>query len=250
MQPQLGVGHRYHWVLVVVFLAKTQDTAHFGEFILSDESPPGARIFDSPPMMQFVTRQSRVSGQLCRGIVSRRVLSPQSNVNPARLRSLSTTTAGARQSSNGLAIALGTALVGLGLYHVGSSRGSVSTNTAVSTVPVYGTAEDFKRAIKELEASFEEGVVSTDPANLSTHGFSPNVMHKGEPFATTDVLDANSTDGRILGVAHSVVVYPSSTEDVVKVVKIANKYHMPVVPYAGGTSLEGHFIGVGPPCAL
>ena len=49
---------------------------------------------------------------------------------------------------------------------------------------------------------------------------------------------------RILGVAHSVVVYPNSTEEVVKVVKIANKYRMPIVPYAGGTSLEGHFIGV------
>jgi len=210
-------------------------------------------------MMQFVARQGRGSRQLCRVVVSRRVL-PQSNVNPGRLRSLSTTTAGptaaARASSNGLAIALGTALVGLGLYYAGSSRGSVLTsaaNTAVSPVPVYGTAEDFKRAIKELEESFEEGVVSTDPANLSTHGFSPNVMHEGErnqPFVTTDVLDANSTDGRILGVAHSVVVYPNSTEDVVKVVKIANKYHMPVVPYAGGTSLEGHFIGVGSHRAL
>ena len=42
----------------------------------------------------------------------------------------------------------------------------------------------------------------------------------------------------------SVVVWPESTEDVVKVVKIANKYRMPVVPYSGGTSLEGHFVGV------
>lgn len=146
-------------------------------------------------MMQFVARQGRGSRQLCRVVVSKRVLS-QSNVNPARLRSLSTTTtagptAAARESSNSVAIALGTALVGLGLYYAGSSRGSVSTsatNTAVSPVPVYGTAEDFKRAIKELEASFEEGVVSTDPANLSTHGFSPNVMHEGERnqlFVTT-----------------------------------------------------------------
>ena len=26
--------------------------------------------------------------------------------------------------------------------------------------------------------------------------------------------------------------------------KVANKYRMPIVPYAGGTSLEGHFLGV------
>ena len=42
----------------------------------------------------------------------------------------------------------------------------------------------------------------------------------------------------------SVVVYPESTEDVVKVVKIANRYKMPITPYSGGTSLEGNFRSV------
>jgi len=78
-------------------------------------------------------------------------------------------------------IALGTALVGFGSYYAGSRKdGSASTKAATAAAPVYGTQEDFKRAIKELEASFEDGVVSTDPANLFTHGFSPNVMHEGE----------------------------------------------------------------------
>ena len=40
------------------------------------------------------------------------------------------------------------------------------------------------------------------------------------------------------------MVYPTSTEDVVKIVNVARKYRMPVIPYAGGTSLEGHFAGV------
>jgi FAD/FMN-containing dehydrogenase len=48
---------------------------------------------------------------------------------------------------------------------------------------------------------------------------------------------------RLLAVAHTVVVYPETTEDVVRVVKIANKYRMPIVPYSGATSLEGHFRG-------
>lgn len=46
------------------------------------------------------------------------------------------------------------------------------------------------------------------------------------------------------GLPHSVVVYPTSTEDVVKIINIARKYRMPVVPYSGGTSLEGQFTGV------
>lgn len=40
------------------------------------------------------------------------------------------------------------------------------------------------------------------------------------------------------------VVWPASTADVVKVVKIAVKYRMPVIPYSGATSLEGHFRAV------
>ncbi|KAI0260644.1 FAD-binding domain-containing protein [Gloeopeniophorella convolvens] len=171
--------------------------------------------------MQFAARQSRSRlGHVGRAAALRNSLPRSAS------RRLLSTAAGSSSgsSSNGLAIALGTALVGFGAYYAGSLKdgsGSVSANNAK---PVYGSQEDFKKAIKELETTFtEEGVVSTDPANLKTHGFSPNVMHEG--------------------VAHSVVVYPETTEDVVKVVKIANKYRMPVVPYAGGTSLEGHFIG-------
>jgi D-lactate dehydrogenase (cytochrome) len=40
------------------------------------------------------------------------------------------------------------------------------------------------------------------------------------------------------------VVYPDATEDVVKIVNVARKYRMPIIPYSGGTSLEGHFAGV------
>lgn len=43
---------------------------------------------------------------------------------------------------------------------------------------------------------------------------------------------------------HSVVVYPESTEDVVKIVKIATKYRTPITAYSGATSLEGHYRGV------
>lgn len=44
--------------------------------------------------------------------------------------------------------------------------------------------------------------------------------------------------------AHSVVVYPESTEDVVEIVKIAVKYKIPITPYSGATALEGQYRGV------
>ncbi|EPS98544.1 hypothetical protein FOMPIDRAFT_129619 [Fomitopsis schrenkii] len=86
----------------------------------------------------------------------------------------------------------------------------------------YGSPEDFQRAIRELRDSFDDkDAVSTDPDDLHTHGHSENDYHPGS--------------------FPSVVVFPKSTEEVVRVVKIANKYKMPIVPYSGATSLEGNF---------
>lgn len=48
--------------------------------------------------------------------------------------------------------------------------------------------------------------------------------------------------------AHSVVVFPDTTEAVVAIMKIATAYRMPVVAYSGGTSLEGHFSGIDGGC--
>ncbi|KAJ6498787.1 FAD-linked oxidase-like protein [Mycena sanguinolenta] len=85
-------------------------------------------------------------------------------------------------------------------------------------------AVDFKLAIKELkEALPRDGSVSTDSADISSHG--------------------QSSYHQYHGAAPSVVVYPKSTGDVVKIVKIATKYRMPVVPYGGASSLEGQLGG-------
>ena len=56
--------------------------------------------------------------------------------------------------------------------------------------------------------------------------------------------DVRSDRTRCTGSSPSVVVYPTSTEDVVKIVKTAVKYKMPVIPYSAATSLEGHFRAV------
>ena len=42
----------------------------------------------------------------------------------------------------------------------------------------------------------------------------------------------------------SVVVYPSTTEEVAVIVKIATKYKVPITVYSGATSLEGHYRAV------
>ncbi|KAI5894164.1 uncharacterized protein SCHCODRAFT_02688172 [Schizophyllum commune H4-8] len=87
----------------------------------------------------------------------------------------------------------------------------------------YGSPEDFQRAINELRDAFGDDLVSTEPDVLLQHGMSPYQQEPGKP--------------------HAVVVSPRSTEEVVKIVKIATKYRMPVVPYGGATAIEGHFHG-------
>lgn len=147
--------------------------------------------------MQFITRHSREHVRRVGKVVSRTDLvlsrsSARSAGAPLRIPSRqhsstarSTTTASPPSSPSILAIALGTVLVSLGSYYAGFLNGGAASATAsTAAAPVYGTPEDFKRAIKELEASFEEGMVSTDPPNLFSHGFSPNVIHKGELVAT------------------------------------------------------------------
>ncbi|EIN11736.1 hypothetical protein PUNSTDRAFT_119000 [Punctularia strigosozonata HHB-11173 SS5] len=134
-------------------------------------------------------------------------------------------------SSNALYgyIALASAASGLTGYWLASRSGAPEAKKTTpvpqldAPAPQYGSPEDFKKAIEELKSSLSQDAVSTDPDVLREHGYSENDYHPSTP--------------------HSVVIFPSSTEDVVRVVKIANKYRMPVIPYSGATSLEGHFRG-------
>ncbi|KIJ62255.1 hypothetical protein HYDPIDRAFT_114740 [Hydnomerulius pinastri MD-312] len=83
------------------------------------------------------------------------------------------------------------------------------------------TVPDFAAAIRALKREFsEQGIVSTDPSELFAY--------------------AQSSYTQVPGLPHTVVVHVRSTEDVVKVVNISSRYLVPVVPYSGGTSLEGN----------
>ena len=41
-----------------------------------------------------------------------------------------------------------------------------------------------------------------------------------------------------------VIVYPTTTEQVSDIARVAHKYKLPIIPFSGGTSLEGHLSGV------
>ena len=68
----------------------------------------------------------------------------------------------------------------------------------------------------------DEDIVSTDPDDLHAHGYSEwaTVNPEGLPVA---------------------VAYPRSTGDVSAIARICYKYRIPIIPYSGGSSLEGNF---------
>ncbi|WVQ62942.1 uncharacterized protein L199_001091 [Kwoniella botswanensis] len=91
--------------------------------------------------------------------------------------------------------------------------------------PKYGSHKDYQDAIKELtdyfKAKGKEDKVSTDDDDLRSHGISDWSYHPAKK--------------------PTVVVWVECTEEVQHVVKIAQKYKVPITPFSGGTSLEGHF---------
>ena len=118
--------------------------------------------------------------------------------------------------------------VGHGSDDVHSRPAKTTTHDVLPEPPEvhkYASKEEIQQAIEELRKALPgEGLVLTDPDSLKLYGHSDNSYHPTSP--------------------HSVVVCPRSTEDVVHIVNIARKYRVPIVPYSGATSLEGHFSGV------
>lgn len=88
--------------------------------------------------------------------------------------------------------------------------------------PKYASKKEMDTAIEELRALLGRDAISLDPDDLHRHGYSD--------WSTTNV-DTLPT----------AVVYPTSTLEVSQIAKVCAKYKIPVIPYSGGTSVEGQF---------
>ncbi|TPX13967.1 uncharacterized protein E0L32_005667 [Thyridium curvatum] len=89
--------------------------------------------------------------------------------------------------------------------------------------PRYASMHEMKTALKEIRRELgEEDIISTDPEDLHAHGYSEwsTANPEGLPVA---------------------VAYPRNTEQVSLVARICHKYRIPIIPYSGGSSLEGNF---------
>lgn len=153
-----------------------------------------------------------------------------------RARTLSTqaaqTSEGARRNPAWAAIAVG----GAGLVAVAAATAASGAHrpAQASAVTLLAPPDESRSAFKPHFEKQYPGV----HAQL--------VEALGEDNVTLDEDELEQRGKEMSGYATpanpQVVVFPESTEQVSKTLKIANKYKIPVVPYAAGTSLEGHTV--------
>ncbi|CDO92078.1 unnamed protein product [Kluyveromyces dobzhanskii CBS 2104] len=162
----------------------------------------------------------------------------------ARFARLYSTNRGAKNSGVRLSLVSGSLVVGVGLglvtsnYLLPSSEKQIfplksTTPLASLDPPKYGSSEDLKLCINEIIRVIGADNVRNSEAELEHHadnGFNPT---KALPHQKPEWI-----------------VYPTSTEEVSAVMKIINRYNIPVVPFSGGTALEGHTYSTRPGIVL
>ncbi|KAI1398591.1 FAD-linked oxidase-like protein [Hypoxylon fuscum] len=109
----------------------------------------------------------------------------------------------------------------------GPPKRAVTLFDSKMPTPEYASMYEMEDALKEIRREIakkgeEEDILSTDPDDLLAHGYSE--------WSTTN------PDGLPVAVA-----YPRSTEQVSTIARICHKYRVPIIPYSGGSSLEGNF---------
>ncbi|KAI5801679.1 hypothetical protein DFH27DRAFT_65256 [Peziza echinospora] len=88
--------------------------------------------------------------------------------------------------------------------------------------PKYASPADMLKAVVEIQAQLGEDAISIDEEVLHLHGYSS--------------WSTSNADSLPIAVA-----YPKTTEETSKIVKICHKYRVPMIPFSGGSSLEGNF---------
>lgn len=99
--------------------------------------------------------------------------------------------------------------------------------------PIYCTDAELQNAIDEIKQIIGTSNVTNSTVEIESHtenGFTPHSPKAHEKPKW--------------------VVYGSSTEEVSQIMRIVHKYNVPVVPFSGGTSLEGHFFSTRPGIVL
>ncbi|SCU83213.1 LAME_0C04368g1_1 [Lachancea meyersii CBS 8951] len=124
--------------------------------------------------------------------------------------------------------ALAGASLGLSEWSIKNEQFSSTTSLEDLQPPQYCHDEKvFDEAVKKLKA-----ILKDDPASFTV---------------SKEELDSHSDSYFNSHHATSeqrpkIILYPHSTQDVSEILKVCHEYNIPVIPFSGGTSLEGHFL--------
>ncbi|KAK7204936.1 hypothetical protein BZA70DRAFT_166837 [Myxozyma melibiosi] len=107
----------------------------------------------------------------------------------------------------------------------GLTEGTSTTQLSSLESPEYANASATAEAYAELTTLLGKENVSATVDDIASHADSAWISHHAAA-----------------GQAPGIVVFPQSTEEVSQILKVCHKHKVPIVPFSGGTSLEGHFI--------
>ncbi|KAL4792696.1 hypothetical protein BDV19DRAFT_367949 [Aspergillus venezuelensis] len=136
------------------------------------------------------------------------------------------------QSQGGRYAALMFALVffSTGAYYLGSLKpASLPTSSTTNLYELEAPRHDVSSS--NLQAAWADFVEILGKENVSTE-HADLVSHAGSDWSSYKTKESEKP---------FLVLYPSSTEDVSRIMKVCHQRRIPVTPYSGGTSLEGHF---------
>lgn len=117
-----------------------------------------------------------------------------------------------------------------GAYYLGSLKpASLPTSSTTTLFEIEPPLHNISPA--NLQAAWADFVEILGKENVSTEHGDLDV-HSGSDWSSYTL----KKDERPF-----LVLYPSTTEEVSRIMKVCHQRVIPVTPYSGGTSLEGHF---------
>ncbi|KAI1976671.1 D-lactate ferricytochrome c oxidoreductase [Ophidiomyces ophidiicola] len=128
------------------------------------------------------------------------------------------------------AITISVLVTALGCYYLGSLRPAALPES--STTPLHTAQKpEHDTSPANLQAAWSDFVQIVGKENVSTEKVDLDT-HSGSDWSS---YTAKASEKPFL------VVFPSTTEEVSRIMKICHDRKIPVTPFSGGTSLEGHF---------
>ncbi|OJJ66629.1 hypothetical protein ASPBRDRAFT_48941 [Aspergillus brasiliensis CBS 101740] len=134
------------------------------------------------------------------------------------------------QGSRNAALMFALVFFSTGAYYLGSLKPAELPTSSTSSV--YDIASPRHNVSpSNLQAAWADFVEILGKENVSTQNADLE-MHAGSDWSSYALKE---------GERPFLILYPSTTEEVSRIMKICHQRLIPVTPYSGGTSLEGHF---------